>query len=95
MFVSFCLLFCIFSFVCRTQSYLYHLSVPTSVILPVLVGIHSAGSNLSLCTITFANVLIQNFMPMSMLKMSTVLANALNHFLFLHTVQNHSYIASG
>ena len=69
------ILFCIFSLACKTQSYLYRLSLSTSVISPVLVGIPSIESNIPLCTNSFAHLFTPNYMLMSMPKMSTVLSS--------------------
>ena len=54
--------------------------MPISVILPILVGIPSAGPNFPLCTINMAHLLIPNIMLMSLLKVSTVLTNAFDSF---------------
>ena len=68
-------IFFVFLLVCRIHRYLYPLSVSTSFILSVLVGMPSAGSNFPLCAITFADILIPNFVPISFFKMATVLTN--------------------
>ena len=79
-FVSSFIMLCIFSLVCRTQRYMYRLSVSTSLILPVQVGIPSDGLNFPLCASTFAQLLTQNIMPLSMIKMTTALTNAIISF---------------
>ena len=80
MFASFHLLVCIFPLACRNPRYLYSLTISESIILPALVGMLSAGSNIPMCTTTLVHLLITNFMPMSLLKISKVLTIAVKSF---------------
>ena len=91
-YVSSFILFSLISFVCGTPRYLYKLSVSMSVFLSVLVEVHSAGSNFPLCTMTFTRLLIQYFIPMTLLKMKIVLTNALHPFsVFAYSLRSSIY----
>ena len=61
-------------------------------VLIVPGGIHSEGSDVPPCTITFAHLLIPKFMPMSLLKMSTVPSKAFDSiYIVEHSLRSFMY----